>query len=115
MNNLTGLIGGVRVYSTPLAMTAVPRRKHIKSRSMSESYHRRVQKKWNKRYGLDYEPGAFMTADAVFAHPTIVEQLRRTTERNTAEQATAQRSDLRMTTRFGVSPMHSLFKLGGFA
>lgn len=115
MNNPTGTLGGVRVYSSPLAMTAVPRRKHIKSRSMSESYHRRIQKKWNKRYGLDYEPCAYMTADAVFVHPALMEQLRKAAEWNTAEQATAQRSDLRMTTRFGVSPMHSLFKLGGFA
>lgn len=32
----------------------VPRKKHKVKKWMRESYHKRIQKKWNKRYGFKY-------------------------------------------------------------
>jgi hypothetical protein len=46
---------GMRVFESPLAR--MPARVHKRRRGMSEAYHRRVQKKWNKRFG--YVPAAF--------------------------------------------------------
>lgn len=50
------LFGGMRVIESPLAR--MPARVHKKRRWMSEAYHSRIQKKWNKRFG--YVPAAFL-------------------------------------------------------
>ncbi len=68
---------GVRVYSSEFAVVSAPKRKHKKSASMSETYHRRVQKKWLKRFGTEDAPGAFQLSDGSFVmHPTLVDRLR---------------------------------------
>lgn len=36
-----------------LCMMESPKMYHRKSKRMSEAYHKRIQKKWNKRYGVD--------------------------------------------------------------
>ncbi len=56
MNELFGL----RVVSSPLCEQPVPVRKHKKRRNQTEAYHRRVQKKWVKRFGIKTEHVAFM-------------------------------------------------------
>ena len=53
---------GMRVIESPLAR--MPAKVHKRRRWMSEAYHRRIQKKWNKRFG--HVPAAFlMQSDAV--------------------------------------------------
>lgn len=43
---------------------------------MSENYHKRIQKKWDKRYGFDFVPSAYRTPYGIVAHPDIVKQLK---------------------------------------
>lgn len=48
--------GGVRVRESPLAVKEAPVRPHKRRRNQSAAYHRRIQKKWVKRYGVKREP-----------------------------------------------------------
>jgi hypothetical protein len=50
------MFAGMRVIESPDAK--MPARVHKRRSGMSEAYHRRVQKKWNKRFG--YVPAAFL-------------------------------------------------------
>lgn len=50
------LVYGMKVFESSFAK--LPAKRHKKRRWMAESYHRRIQKKWNKRWG--YVPAAFM-------------------------------------------------------
>jgi hypothetical protein len=68
----------------PLSMT-VPNRKHRRRPWMSEQYHRRVQKKWNKRFGTHEEncaifvsPGAagLFGPDTYYMNPKGIAVLR---------------------------------------
>jgi len=68
-------LNGVLIYVNPLAVTLEPNKKHIKTRSMSENYHERVQKKWNKRYGTRQVPLMYKTEMGIIAHPAIVEKI----------------------------------------
>lgn len=63
---LGSVIGGVRVIESPFAERIVPRRVHVKRRHQTEAYHRRVQKKWTKRFGTVAEPVAYMVDGAAF-------------------------------------------------
>lgn len=51
-----GRLLGIRLAPAPphtdkLFQTTVPNRKHKKTRHQTEAYHKRIQKKWNKRFG----------------------------------------------------------------
>jgi hypothetical protein len=60
---------GMRVQAHPLlADFNLPMRRHRKRRWMSEAYHRRIQKKWTKRFGVG--PAAFVINDR-FMHEGI--------------------------------------------
>lgn len=69
-----------RIVSNPLATTSVPVRKHKKRRNQSEAYHRRVQKKWTKRFGVKLVPSAYMVDEraiggsgrVLVVHPDLV-------------------------------------------
>lgn len=76
-------IAGFRVIANSLAMTTAPRRKHRKTRSMSDSYHNRVQKKWLKRYGTVQEPGCIMVYDRLYVHPAIYDKVIKQLEKET--------------------------------
>lgn len=57
---------GMKVIESPLAYMSQPNRVHKRRRWMRDSYHRRVQKKWTKRYGTHQVPCAiFMSPRAV--------------------------------------------------
>jgi len=58
---LPTLLSGMRVVESALAR--MPVRMHKRRRWMSDAYHRRIQKKWNKRYG--YAPAAFILNEAM--------------------------------------------------
>lgn len=47
---ITASMFGMKVHVTPSAKA--PARKHKRRAWMSENYHRRIQKKWNKRFGF---------------------------------------------------------------
>lgn len=51
---------GLRVHESPYAVQTVPLREHKKRHNQSEMYHRRVQKKWTKRWGTKQVPCAYM-------------------------------------------------------
>lgn len=72
------MVAGMHVFQTPMATepTDRPVRPHKKTRSMSEAYHRRIQKKWVKRFGYEREPCIFQTPHGVFVHPALMPQLR---------------------------------------
>lgn len=76
---------GIRVVESPLATTEEPKKRHVKMRTQSENYHRRVQKKWNKRFGMERVPGCYMMDMAwlgmgmgkvLVAHPEIAKKIR---------------------------------------
>lgn len=60
------------------AITAfeVPVRKHIRKRWMSAQYHRRVQKKWTKRWGTRVEFRSFAVGDAFIVHSKVAAVLK---------------------------------------
>lgn len=75
----TGMIGfgGVPIYSSVLALERRPKHAHAEKRwHAGRAYHRRIQKKWNRRYGYDSVPGAYHTPFGLVCHPEIVKQLR---------------------------------------
>ena len=59
---LPTLLGSIKVIES--AMARMPAKRHKKRRWMSESYHRRIQKKWLKRFGT--VPTAFLLASDYF-------------------------------------------------
>ena len=76
--------GPVRVHESPYATSAEPERKHKKRHNQNEAYHRRVQKKWTKRWGTKQVPCAYLINNAALggvgrtmvAHPLHMAALR---------------------------------------
>ena len=57
---------GIKVVESPFAYMTVPNRKLVRKRWMSDTYFRRVQKKWTRRFGTHQEPCAlFLSPRAV--------------------------------------------------
>lgn len=78
---------GLKVYVSPLCGLTFPTRLHKdrgdrfrKNRTFSmppSNYHKRIQKKWNKRYGFQHFPDVVMaTDDIVRVSPQILNELR---------------------------------------
>ena len=75
--------GAIRFKESPLATRTVPKRKHKKRRGQTAAYHRRIQKKWTKRFGMTVEQCAFFLDGGQFGmgsmlvvSPAIAKQLR---------------------------------------
>jgi hypothetical protein len=51
---------GMRVYESPFAVTREPARNHKRTRHQTAAYHRRIQKKWLKRFGTIETPAVLM-------------------------------------------------------
>ena len=83
--NPVGTYNGLPVYLSVLCIRKVPARAH-KERMRAFNfdcggmplsgtapapggYHKRVQKKWNKRYGFKDAFCAYVTPDAIYMHP----------------------------------------------
>jgi hypothetical protein len=84
MNNLYGLSVNpflcIKVIESPYAVekTNEPMRVHQgKEWMVGRSYHDRIQKKWNKRFGFAQKPCIFKTKDGYIAHPSLAHALRR--------------------------------------
>ena len=60
---------GMKVVESPLANMTVPNRKHKRRRWMSEKYHKRIQKKWTKRFGTHQEPCAILFNPSILGMP----------------------------------------------
>ena len=50
---------GIKVHTSPYAYTYEPVKKHKHRSNQRASYHRRIQKKWTKRFGTKKVPCAF--------------------------------------------------------
>lgn len=82
MNDL--FIAGLRIRESPLAVKSAPAKPHRKRRGQTDAYHRRVQKKWLKRFGTKQVPCAYMVDNSylggvgktMIAHPSLVAKLR---------------------------------------
>lgn len=82
----TELLHGLPIVTSPHCIRRVPSRVHDKRRH-SDTYHARIQKKWNKRFGMREEP-IFMLVDnhavglvqprgkVIVAHPDYVAAVR---------------------------------------
>lgn len=51
--------------SSPYATKSAPMREHKKRKNQTEAYHRRVQKKWAKRFGTKQVPAAYLIDNGV--------------------------------------------------
>jgi len=77
-------LDGMNVISSVLAVSLSPRRVHRAKRWMSAAYHRRVQKKWVKRWGHTEKPAAYrMTnpitgAHEIVMHPDLIANIKAT-------------------------------------
>ena len=60
MNSLLDI--PIRVVDSGLCEQVVPIKKHRKRRNQSAAYHRRIQKKWTKRYGTRVENVAYFVS-----------------------------------------------------
>ena len=68
------ILSGMRVYRSHLALVCEPNKLHIKKDWMSESYHKRVQKKWSKRFGTKMVHGVWETGMGLLVHPKIYDK-----------------------------------------
>lgn len=62
MDSLFGI--PVRVIDTDLCKRVVPVKRHTWRRNQSAAYHKRIQKKWAKRYGTKVETVAYFVSPA---------------------------------------------------
>lgn len=84
MANVIGSgLGGLRVKTSLLATKPEPVRQHIKRRNQTQAYHRRIQKKWTKRFGTKQVPAAYRIGANAFGfeemmvvHPDIERRMR---------------------------------------
>lgn len=67
---------GLDVYESSLCVERVPVKVLKRKRWMSDAYHRRVQKKWTKRFGMCEKPAAYTMGNRLMCHPTIYKQLK---------------------------------------
>lgn len=76
--------GPMAVRPSPLAMRPEPVKKHKHRHAQTETYHKRIQKKWTKRYGTKQVPCAYMIDNTylggfgrtLVAHPSLLRGLR---------------------------------------
>lgn len=77
-------LGGLQVQESIYATKTEPVKPHKRRRNQREAYHRRIQKKWVKRWGTKQTPCAFLIDNAavgmrgktLVAHPKYVAALR---------------------------------------
>ena len=64
--------GALRIVESPMAVQSVPKRAHKKRRNQTEAYHRRIQKKWTKRFGMKGVPCAYQINGGRFGLGSIL-------------------------------------------
>ena len=65
-------IFGIKIFESPYCNRIVSVRKHKKRHNQSETYHRRVQKKWTKRFGTRIEKVAYLIGGQVFGREMLI-------------------------------------------
>lgn len=76
MQGLTPMLNGVPVFESIYATTKVPQREHVQKVGQSDNYHKRIQKKWNKRFGWFEKPAAISMPGRLIVHPDVMKRLR---------------------------------------
>lgn len=78
---------GMEVRQSLHAVTSEQARKHEKKPWQSESYHKRIDKKWRKRFGIRYVPCMYKLGRAatggrevLMVHPDLMPKLRAATQ-----------------------------------
>jgi len=71
------LVYGINIFNSPLVEEFInnPTKEHNKKKWMSEFYHKRIQKKWNKRFGFRKDLYFISTINGIYAHPNTVKKL----------------------------------------
>lgn len=81
MNRIADLCHGFAIRESAMLpdFQDFPIREHKHKRWMSDNYHKRIQKKWNKRFGFKKERYFLISKDhnAVFASPANIELLKK--------------------------------------
>lgn len=75
MNGDLDVFSGVPVIKSPNAVEWGSKKLHKKKRWMKKSYHERIQKKWDKRFGFWQKPAAYKTSFGIICHPSIYEEM----------------------------------------
>ena len=78
--------GGIHLIPDPFQSEFIiePAKKHeIKSWMKGRRYHGRIQKKWNKRFGIKKERQMFQMVDRIIAHPNTIEWLKQNLDKYT--------------------------------
>ena len=76
--------GPMAVRQSPLVTRTEPTKVHKHRRSQTDAYHKRIQKKWTKRYGTKQVPCAYVVDNAclggfgrtLIVHPSLMAGLR---------------------------------------
>ena len=80
---------GIAVQTSHMATTTEPNKVHKRRRGQTKAYHARIQKKWNKRFGTQQVPGAYLIdgraiglfgvdfGKTLVVHPSLTAKLRR--------------------------------------
>ncbi len=55
----------------------IPNKRHFQNSNMSNFYHKRIQKKWNKRFGCKTERQIIKNGDNLIAHPKTIELIKK--------------------------------------
>jgi len=66
---------GTKLLQNDLCVQQVQAKVHKKRRNQTQQYHRRINKKWGKRYGTKLQPCAYRMADGtIITHPSLYAQ-----------------------------------------
>ena len=78
---MENLFNGMRYIESHEAVmtTSDPVKRHRPAKG-SATYHRRIQKKWNKQFGFKVKPCAYKTPFGLVIHPTLVQAMRLATQ-----------------------------------
>ena len=81
------MIGGLRVIVDPKCVekTLEPVMEHAWRDDQSLAYHKRIQKKWVKRWGMRVNPAMVKAGDMLVVHPALYAQLRETVTQTTKQ------------------------------
>lgn len=80
-------LGPFRVYESSFLDCLIPVRQHVKRHTQSERYHKRIQKKWLKRFGQKPDDRVFMFSDPMFGQGLIASPQHAVMIRNVARQS----------------------------
>jgi acetoin utilization deacetylase AcuC-like enzyme len=71
------LFGGLKIVKSPMAVSKQRNKAHKLNPKRKNSYHLRIQKKWDKKFGFTMVPGMFMLkAEGILVvHPAAYENL----------------------------------------